>query len=138
VFDVDEDGTVRPSSVIPLPPVQGTKRKEEIPAGLRVSPDGTKLYVVLNLSNGLAEFDVGSGKLLRTFAVGVAPYEVVLVDRKAYVSNWGGRRPQPGNGTGPAGQGTQVRVDSVRHIANEGSVTVLDLDTGRLQAEILV
>ena len=138
VFDVDEDGTVRPSSVIPLPPVQGTKRKEEIPAGLRVSPDGTKLYVVLNLSNGLAEFDVGSGKLLRTFAVGVAPYDVVLVDRKAYVSNWGGRRPQPGNVTGPAGQGTQVRVDSVRHIANEGSVTVLDLDTGRLQTEILV
>src|SRR6185503_7264590 len=39
---------------------------------------------------------------------------------------------------GPAGRGTEVKVDPVRHIANEGSVTVLDLDTGRTRAEILV
>ncbi|MCK7479388.1 MAG: hypothetical protein M0C28_20065 [Candidatus Moduliflexus flocculans] len=39
---------------------------------------------------------------------------------KAYVSNWGGRRPGPGDLTGPAGHGTEVRVDPVRHIACEG------------------
>ena len=41
-----------------------------------------------------------TGKVLRTFDVGVAPYDVVLVGQKAYVSNWGGRRPA-GDLTGP-------------------------------------
>jgi YVTN family beta-propeller protein len=57
----------------------------------------------------------------------VAPYDVVLVGRRAYVSNWGGRRPAPGDLTGPAGCSTEVRVDPVRHIASEGSVSVVDL-----------
>ena len=138
VFTVDEAGAVRPSFSITLPPANAPKRKEEIPAGLAVSPDGTKLYVALNLSNSLGEFDSLTGKLLRTFAVGVAPYDVVLAGRKAYVSNWGGRQPLPGDLTGPAGRGTVVKVDPVRHIANEGSITVLDLDTGRTRTEILV
>ena len=47
------------------------------------------------------------------------------------VSNWGGRRPRPGDLTGPAGRGTVVRVDPVRHIASEGSVTVIDLAAGQ-------
>ena len=61
--------------------------------------------------------------MLRTFDVGVAPYDVVLAGGKAYVSNWGGRRPRPGDLTGPAGRGTMVRVDPVRHIASEGSAS---------------
>src|SRR6185436_17179554 len=43
----------------------------------------------------------------------------------------------PGELTGPAGRGTEVKVDPVRHIANEGSVTVIDLATGIVRAEIL-
>ena len=39
--------------------------------------------------------------------------------------------------TGPAGRGTLVRVDPVRYIANEGSVTVIDLERGKTAAEIL-
>jgi len=44
------------------------------------------------------------------------------------VSNWGGRRPDATSLTGPAGRGTFVRVDPVRHIASEGSVSVIHLD----------
>ncbi len=62
---------------------------------------------------------------------GVAPYDVVLVGSKAYVSNWGGRRPGPGDLTGPAGRGTEVRVDAATRIACEGSVSVIDLDRRR-------
>jgi YVTN family beta-propeller protein len=40
--------------------------------------------------------------------------------------------------TGPAGQGTRVKVDPVRHIANEGSVTVIDLATGSTLADVIV
>ena len=51
---------------------------------------------------------------------------MVLAGDKAYVSNWGGRRPDNNSVTGPAGRGTLVRVDPVRHIASEGSVTVIE------------
>jgi len=51
----------------------------------------------------------------------------VLADSKAYVSNWGGRRPRDGDLTGPAGRGTTVRVDTETFIANEGSVSVVPL-----------
>ena len=82
-----------------------------------------RLYVALNLSNRLAELDAATGKVLRLWDVGVAPYDVVLAGHKAYVSNWGGRRPDAQSVTGPAGRGTLVRVDPVRYIASEGSVS---------------
>jgi DNA-binding beta-propeller fold protein YncE len=136
VFRVDGDKVTGLFSIA-LPPANAPRRKEEIPAGLAISRDGSSLYVCGNLSNRLLELDPATGALRRTFDVGVAPYDIVLTGSKAYVSNWGGRRPKPGDLTGPAGRGTEVKVDPVRHIAEEGSVTVIDLGTGRVLAEIL-
>ncbi|MBM3902749.1 MAG: bifunctional YncE family protein/alkaline phosphatase family protein [Verrucomicrobia bacterium] len=127
VFEVSPDGTVRGSHSLALPPANAPRRKEEIPAGLAFSRNGQRLYVCGNLSNTLLELEFPSGKVLRTFPVGVAPYDVVLVGTEAYVSNWGGRRPEAGDLTGPAGRGTEIRVDPVRRIASEGSVSILDL-----------
>jgi YVTN family beta-propeller protein len=138
VFRVDPDGSVEPSHTIPLPPANAPKRPEEIPAGLAISADGGTLYVCGNLSNRLLEIDSRTGAVLRAFDVGALPFDVVLARGKAYVSNWGGRRPAPEDLTGPAGRGTEVRVDPVRHIASEGSVSVIDLTTGARGAEILV
>jgi DNA-binding beta-propeller fold protein YncE len=127
VFRVDAKGKVSAWLSLPLPPWSAQDRNVDIPSGLALSSDGKRLYVVLNLSNRLAEFDATTGKLLRLWDVGFAPYDVVLAGAKAYVSNWGGRRPGPDSPTGPAGLGTRVRVDPVRHIANEGSVTIISL-----------
>ncbi len=138
VFSVDPDCKVRGVLSLPLPPADARGRKEEIPSGLAVSPDGTRLFVTLNLSNRLGELEVATGKVLRLFDAGVAPYDVVLAGEKAYVSNWGGRRPDAASTTGPAGHGTLVRVDPVRHIASEGSVSVIDLKEGKVKGEILV
>ena len=138
VFNVAPDGNVSGAFSIAMPPANAPRRKEEIPAGLALSPDGRRLYVALNLSNRLGEFDALSGKLLRAFNVGVAPYDVVVAGTKAYVSNWGGRRPKPGELTGPAGRGTEVKVDPVRHSASEGSVSVIDLRSEKTVAEIIV
>ena len=124
------DGIVAPSHAIPLPPANAPQRKEEIPAGLAVSADSSRLYVCGNLSNRLHEIDAGSGEVLRSFDVGVAPFDVVLAGGKAFVSNWGGRRPGPDDLVGPAGKGTTVRVDPVRHVASEGSVSIVDLASG--------
>ena len=120
----------------PCAPAKAPRREAEIPAGLAVSPDGKRLYVALNLSNRLAELDAATGKVLRLWDVGVAPYDVVLAGDKAYVSNWGGRRPDAGSVTGPAGRGTLVRVDPVRFIASEGSVSVVDLSQGTDKSEV--
>ena len=138
VFAVREDGTVRPSHSIALPPADAPRRAEEIPAGLAVSRDGARIYLCASLSNRLLEIEAATGGVLRAFDVGVVPFDVVLVGDKAYVSNWGGRRPQPGDLVGPAGRGTEVKVDPEKHIASEGSVTVIDLVAGRPTGDILV
>jgi YVTN family beta-propeller protein len=137
VFSVAASGEVKPETSWLLPAANAPRRAAEIPAGLAISPDGKRIYVCGNLSNKLLEVNTESGKTLKQFDVGVAPYDVTLVVDKAYVSNWGGRRPGPGDLTGPAGRGTEVRVDPVRHIASEGSVSVIDLAAGRVIKEIL-
>lgn len=137
VFAVGPGADVKPLRSFALPPADAPRRKNEIPAGLAVSKDGRRLYVALNLSNRLGEMDASTGQMLRTWDVGVAPYDVRLAGDTAFVSNWGGRRPGPGDLTGPAGRGTVVRVDPVRHIASEGSVSVIDLTANRVVKEIL-
>ena len=127
VFGVGKIETVAPLLSIALPPANAVKRTNEIPAGIAVSRDGKKIYVAGNLSNRLFEFDAATGDILRTWDVGVAPYDVVLCKKKIYVSNWGGRRPDASSVTGPAGHGTLVRVED-RSIASEGSVSVIDLE----------
>ncbi len=136
VFGVKGTGKVVGLFSIPLPPAKVPGREAEIPAGIAVSPDGKRLYVALNLSNRLAELDAANGHILRLWEVGFAPFGVALAGQKAYVSNWGGRRPNSQSVTGPAGRGTLVRVDPVRHIAAEGSVSVIDLDQPAAKAEV--
>ncbi|MFZ1072044.1 MAG: phosphoesterase [Verrucomicrobiia bacterium] len=127
VFGVGMARKVSPLFSIALPTAKAFDRTNEIPAGIAVSPDGKKIYAALNLSNRLAELDAATGRLLRIWDVGVAPFDVALAGKKIYVSNWGGRRPDAASVVGPAGQGTRVRVDA-RGIASEGSVSVIHLD----------
>jgi YVTN family beta-propeller protein len=128
VFTVQPDHKIAPLFSIALPPANAPLRLAEIPAGIAVSPDGKKIYVALNLSNRLAELDAATGRVLRMWDVGVAPFDVKLAGHRIYVSNWGGRRPDANSATGPAGRGTLVRVDS-RSIASEGSVSIIELNT---------
>ncbi len=136
VFAVKSNGKVVGKASFPLPPANAPTRKTEIPAGLAISADGKRLYVALNLGNRLAELDAMTGKVLRRWDAGVAPYGVALANGKAYVSNWGGRRPEANSVTGPAGRGTLVRVDPVRYIASEGSVSVFDLQAPQGKGEV--
>jgi len=121
-----------------VPSARAPRRKEEIPTGLAVSADGKRLYVAGNLGNKLHEYDTETGEVLRSWDTGVAPFDVVLAAGKAYVSNSGGRRPGKLVLTAPAGRETRVRVDPVRYIANEGSVSVIDLVTGQVKDEVIV
>ena len=137
VFSIAADGTVTPSHSIPLEDAKAPRRAQEIPSGLAIDESRGKLLVCGNLSNTLLELNLADGKLVRKIPVGVAPYDVVLHGNKAYVSNWGGRIPEADSLTGPAGRGTTVRVDPVRHIANEGTISIVDLNSGLVESRFV-
>ena len=138
VFTVDKEHHVAAAGTLKIPEARTAKRKMELPTGLTVSADSKRIYVAGNVANKLYELDVATGVVLRSWDTGAAPYDVVLAAGKAYVSNSGGRRAGAGDLAAPAGAGTFVRVDSVRNIANEGSVTVIDLAAGDVKAELAV
>ncbi len=138
VFAVDEHHEVSGLGQLAVPEARAPKRKPEIPTGLAVAPDGKHLFVVGNLGNRLYELDLTTGQVSRSWPTGVAPFDVVLAAGKAYVSNTGGRRPEPGDTTAEAGRGTRVRVDPSRRVTMDGSVTVIDLASGKVKVEIPV
>src|SRR5205823_10159105 len=107
----------------------GANSKNALPIGLALDLDGKTLWAALNLRNSLAQIDLTSGQVGREIAVGNAPYGVVLVGHKAYVSNWAGRHPDSKAVAAASGSGAPVRVDSTRFIANDGSVSVVDLQS---------
>ena len=104
-FPVDEHHVAGKPALLPLPKLKAPKKKQavEIPTGLAVSKEGHRLYVAGNLGNRLYELDTSTGAVLRSWATGVAPYDVVLAAGRAYVSNLGGRRPGISDPSAPAG-----------------------------------
>jgi len=128
VFSVSAEGELTKQEPITPPAVRDDNA---LPSGLAIDAHGQTLWVALNLNNTLAEIKLSDGSLVREIPVGSAPYDVLLVGSKAYVSNWAGRHPTAGDTTGPAGNGTAVRVDPRRHIASDGSVSVVDLKLGK-------
>jgi YVTN family beta-propeller protein len=114
------------SIVFPKPEVGG----HPVPGGFTLSKDNTELYVPLNRSNSLAIVNIKT-KLIKEIQVGVAPFEAVLFSKnKAYVSNWGGRRVEQGESSYKS-SGTEVLVDPKTGIANNGTVSLVDLKAGK-------
>ena len=119
--------------VIPKPAIGGNPG----PGGLVLNLKEDRLFVTLSRSNTLGVIDLAD-KSVREIPVGIAPYDVVLSsDSKAYVTNWGGRRPLSGESTYNS-SGSQVLVDPKTGIANNGSVSVIDLKQNRSVKEIEV
>lgn len=97
-----------------------------MPGGLQQSRTGDVIYVTLSRNNTLGIVDVQSEKVTE-IPVGIAPYDVLCSSSaKAYVSNWGGRRPAEGEPVYNS-SGSSVLVDPRTGIANSGTVSVVDL-----------
>ena len=108
--------------LFPKPEIGG----HSVPGGFVFSENEDKLYVALSRSNSLCVVDMNN-RSTREIPVGVAPYEVILLSaEKAYVSNWGGRRPAPGESSYKT-SGTDILVDKKTGIANSGTISVVDL-----------
>ena len=97
-----------------------------VPGGFTINEQGDKLYVPLSRSNTLAVVELANASITE-IPVGVSPYEVILLSsQKAYVSNWGGRQPKPGEPTYKT-SGSEILIDPETGIANNGTVSVIDL-----------
>lgn len=96
-----------------------------VPGGLVPDPELGLLYVPLSRSNTLAIADL-EDKSSVEIPVGIAPFAALGYSKnKVYVSNWGGRVPEKGEPTFNT-SGSQVLVDPVTGIANNGTVSVVD------------
>ena len=136
VFGVRGDGKVVGLFPIPLPAASPAGRGSEIVAGMAVSPDGKRLYAGAERIRPAGRAGGQQWKDRPAVERWSQPFDVALAGRKVYVSNWGGRRPEAQSLTGPAGREALVRVDPVRHIASEGSVSVIELDKKNERSEV--
>lgn len=108
----------------------GAVKMDGAPSGLAV--DGETVVVALNQKHAIGIVDLATRRV-ETVAVGSYPYTVVLRGGKAYVSNWGGRRPGPGDVTDGV---FPVVVDPRTGIPKTGTVSVVDVAGRRVVGEI--
>ncbi|MDO3627526.1 alkaline phosphatase family protein [Mucilaginibacter sp. BT774] len=110
-------------------------KKTSTPLGIGLV-DRDIAYVALAIANQVAVVAVTKGKVLKKIPVGVCPYAVIISKDKrfAFVSNFGGPQAKKGDRT-EVSAGTKVAVDD-RSIALRGSVTVIDIQSGKVIDEI--
>jgi YVTN family beta-propeller protein len=110
-----------------------------LPSGMALSPDGNTLYVALNGNNTLGEINTQTDTLTNRIPVGNAPRQVVLADdgTVAYVSNEGGR-PATTNDFTNLSDGTPIVSNRTTGAAITGTVSVVNLTTGKETQEIPV
>ena len=112
-------------------------RNPSSPGGMALDPERREIWVTLSRNNAVGVVDLTSGNLI-LIPVGMAPYTVLLGnDHKAYVSNWAGRKPVPGEPTANS-SGSRVLVNPETGIASSGTVSVVDTVARKETAQIEV
>ncbi|MCC6155435.1 MAG: bifunctional YncE family protein/alkaline phosphatase family protein, partial [Candidatus Hydrogenedentes bacterium] len=128
------DGTFKFDIEIELP---GAKDKNSSPGGIALDEARGIAYVTLSRNNTVGVINLASRKLEMEIPVGIAPYTALLHGEKAYVSNWGGRRPKDGEKTGPS-SGSRVLVNPETGVASSGTISVIDCTSRAVLREINV
>jgi YVTN family beta-propeller protein len=129
-----QDGAFAWVKTVPLPGPEG--KGDSAPGGFALDETKRLIYVALSRNNSVGIVEAASGEIETEIPVGTAPYDVLLHSGKAYVTNWGGRRPRPDDRTGPS-SGSRVVVDAAG-IASTGTVSVIDLGSRKVTQEIEV
>ncbi|MBS1824318.1 MAG: beta-propeller fold lactonase family protein [Acidobacteria bacterium] len=106
------------------------------PSGLAITPDGKMLVAALNLKHAVAIVDTQTQSVAQV-PVSNYPYTVAITPdgAKAYVTNWGGRKPRPEDKTDSS---FPLVVDPRTGIPSSGTVSIVDLKTRRVEREIEV
>lgn len=111
-----------------------------IPNELLVADEFGKpvLYVVLNGNNRVEKLDIETGKTIWSAPMGVAPFGITSAKGKLYVTNWAGAVPEKGDVDVAGVPWGLAKVDSLTGATREGTVLVLDPQTGKMLKEIVV
>ncbi len=141
-FSVGSDGTVSNPVIITLEEATdnlttGVTIAPDLPSGMALSQDGSKLYVALNGVNQLGVINTDTNQLVKVIKVGNAPRQVVLFGQDAFVSNEGGRPAKPGQYTNLS-DGTPIVASKVTGGAITGTVSEVSLVSGKQVKEIPV
>ena len=120
---------------LPPPPANGHayfNAKSINPGGIALSEDAKRAYVVLNAANTLGVLDLTASpaQLAAQIPVGNAPNSVVIRGQYAYVSNEGGRPATSEDFTNDS-DGTPIVVDRKNAFATTGTVSVVELASGK-------
>ncbi len=109
------------------------------PGGVALSRDGKSAYALLNQNDTLAKIDLTANppKQINQIRVGNAPHSIVIGPNgtTAYVSNEGGRAATQKDFQ-VYSAGTEIVADPVVGAAITGTVSVVDLPTGKIKATI--
>jgi YVTN family beta-propeller protein len=107
------------------------------PGGVAVSQDGTSAYALLNQNDTLAQIDLTTLQEGTQIRVGNAPHSILInsTGTTAYVSNEGGRAATAADFQ-IYSAGTEIVADSVVGAAITGTVSVVDLASMTVTANI--
>lgn len=98
----------------------------------------TYLYVVLNGNNRLVKLRLRDKKRMWETATGMAPFGLALTAKKAYVSNWAGPVPTDRSRETAGIPYAKVYVDPRTGATAMGTVSVIDLLSGKTEKEMEV
>ena len=121
----------------------GTHQMGAVSAGRLRNTQGRRIAVVaLTFNDQAAIIDLDTKEVISRVRTGIAPFAVAVNQDSsmAWVSNWGGRPPRPGErsaATGSEPNADQVLVDE-RGVASSGTVERIDLLTGKVTATVAV
>jgi YVTN family beta-propeller protein len=121
----------------------GTFQAGGLSLGSGKNSQGRRLAAVaLTFNDEAAIIDLQSNQVVAKIRTGVAPFTTLVNHDSsvAYVSNWGGRFPaadEASAATGSEPNADHVLID-VRGIASSGTVSKIDLVTGKVTATIAV
>ena len=107
------------------------------PGGVALSKDGKSAYALLNQNDTLARIDLTAKppKQAEQIRVGNAPHSIVINGATAYISNEGGR-PATESDFQIYSAGTEIVADPVVGAAITGTVSVVDLASMKVTANI--
>jgi YVTN family beta-propeller protein len=122
-FTVNPDGTVANPTFVTIP---ADGPRHALVAQAVFSPDGATVYAAVNGQNRIVAIDAASGAITQSWAVGNAPRDMVMVGKRLYIGNEGGRPARPGENTLNS-YNTQVPANPVTGASTSGTVSVIDL-----------
>ncbi|PJI93421.1 alkaline phosphatase family protein [Luteimicrobium subarcticum] len=121
-FPVQPDGTLGAGTTVPIPKVDG---HAALTGKSVYSPDGSTLYVAVNGQDRVVAIDPATGAILDSWAVGVAPRDLVLVGSTLYVSDEGGRDATDDDTT-LTSYGADVVADPFLGTSTTGTLSLID------------